>query len=76
MFESVKPGKKKSAQKLGTKKRGGLVRRAATGALLAASLAAAPPEADDAITDPPGKGRLFSVRVLDRLEAPLTRYHE
>lgn len=53
------------------KARTGAVRRAAKSALLAAALAIA--QADDETTS---KWRLFDPGLLDRLRAPVTRYHE
>ena len=49
-----------------------LVRQMAQGALLAMTLAATRMDGEE-LTE---KKRLFSSDVLDRLRAPLTRYHE
>ena len=53
-------------------KKHGLLRRAAQGTLLAAVLATAQFD-DEGFAE---KRRLFDSTVLDRLRAPLTRYHD
>ena len=54
------------------RKNGVLVRRLTQGALLAVTLAAARLD----IEEMSEKKRLFDPGLLDRLRAPLTRYHE
>lgn len=53
-------------------KRRTVVRRVAQGTLLAVTIAAA----NFAVEEPVEKKRLFNVGLLDRLRAPVTRYHE
>jgi len=53
-------------------KKGVLVRQLTQGALLAVTLAAARLDGDEMSE----KKRLFDPGLLDRLRAPLTRYHE
>lgn len=55
-----------------TKQKSGLVRRVTRSALLAISLTAAQVGTDD---DELAE-RMFDPHLLDRLKAPLTRYHE
>ena len=64
--------RQKSARGDAVKNARALVRRAASGTLLAASLAAAKLDAVE-LTE---KWRIFSPHLVDRLQAPLTRYHE
>jgi len=72
MAASPDPKAKKAAAERAARKRKNLLRRAASGTLLAASLAATQLDTDEAT----GKWRQFSPRLLDRLQPPLTRYHE
>jgi hypothetical protein len=50
-----------------------LVRRVAQGTLLAVTLASAQIDSEEST---PERKRLFDAGLLDRLRAPITRYHE